>query len=152
VPVKVFERKLQFRGGCVLIDASGSMSISNEMLRAVIEVLPLGTVAYYSGVGSKHGAYGDLVIVSDKGVMYGGKDVPFRYSGNSIDFPALQWLMTQPGPRWFVGDKGWCGADHTYTLASEALLENAKARGMVQHYTNLRDFLASLGIAEIPNR
>lgn len=151
-PVKVFERRAHLKGGCVLIDASGSMDFTEHDLLALIEALPMGTIAYYSGNDMAANPIGNLVIYCDKGQMFDalqaeeGCRLPFWEGGNSVDFPAIQWMLSQPGPRWYVGDKGFCGAPTAFCEASNELLEAAKARGMVKHYRDVPSLMASLGI------
>lgn len=141
---RAFEKRLYQRGGAVLIDASGSMGFTPAMLKQIIDILPMGTIAYYSGTDSAAHPDGDLVIYCDKGRMYGGKDLPYRQGGNSIDLPAIQWLLKQPGPRWYIGDQGWCGAAKEYCVASGDLLTNAKAKNMIRHFREVSELLTAL--------
>jgi len=144
VPVPIFEKRKHERGGTILIDGSGSMSLDDKTLKSVIKILPLGTIAYYSGTDDRDKPDGDLVIFCDKGLMYGEKDLPYRQGGNSIDLPAIQWLLKQPGPRWYIGDAEFVGAASEFCIASRELLGNAKVRKMVTHYEGPDELLNEL--------
>lgn len=88
-------------GGAVLIDTSGSMSLSAEDIDALIAGAPEATlVAIYSG----REAEGELRVVVREGrrVDVGGLK-PFGPS-NVVDLPALEWLALQPGPRVWISD------------------------------------------------
>lgn len=148
VPGRVFEKRHHVKGGCVLIDASGSMSFTDDMLRQVMRAIPLGTVAYYNGNDCIRNPLGNLVIYADKGIMYDGAMLPFRDGGNSVDLPAIQWLLAQPGPRWYIGDLSFCGAGEVFCRAARELIDNAVSRGMVKRYLSVAELLAlGLGIA-----
>jgi hypothetical protein len=95
---KCFSKKKRLPSATMLIDASGSMSWSDEQLRAIIEAVPATTIATYSGDGFQ----GELWIIAKD-----GKWVPDTKSpggGNDVDLPAIEWLATQPGPRIWVTD------------------------------------------------
>jgi len=158
-PPRMFLRRAKhLNGGTVLIDASGSMSIPDGQLQAVAEKIPLGTVAYYSGQNGKavKDSKGDpciqyngtLAIYSEKGRRYkhqGGGKLPFRYGENYIDFPALQWLLKQPAPRYFVTDTGWTG-DDSFRKATDELFKGALKNKQFIHCHDLDMLCAKLGI------
>lgn len=164
VPPRMFMRKLRnLGGGSVLIDASGSMQITNDELRRIAESVPLGTVAYYSGgyhenniagkVTDGHRVvriwgceeWGHLVIWAEKGRRYvhndSDKKLPFRGGNNIIDFHALQWLLRQPSPRYFVTDKEFTGCMAGY--ATE-LLQSSMKLGMVRVIGNIARLQSAL--------
>jgi hypothetical protein len=98
---KVFRQVRRGRGGAVLIDASGSMSLGNEDIAKILNAAPGCTVAVYSG--NSHD--GVLRVLAQ-----GGRQVDPQHIGapaggcNVIDGPALQWLSKQQKPRIWVSD------------------------------------------------
>lgn len=105
---KIFTRKRKLVGGTVLVDASGSMSFSDDDLAELISVAPGARVAVYAGKRTS----GRLVIVADKGRMAKSDAIATAMRnddgemmfGNIVDGPALRWLAKQPGPRTWVSD------------------------------------------------
>lgn len=153
-PLRIFERVSHKRGGCVLIDTSGSMGISDATLWQLVEALPLGTIAYYSGTDSAANPVGNLVIYAENGLAYeGGESLPFRQGGNSIDFPAVQWLLQQPGPRWYIGDWGFCGVRDDYSNACRSLLAKSRQMGLVKVFRSVKATLQHIqGEYDIPDQ
>jgi hypothetical protein len=91
---RVFGRRLPGRSGAVLLDGSGSCSLSLDDLEALVRAIPAGIVAAYD----VSGAY---VLARD------GKRVrtmPRLGGSNSADGPMLEWLASRPGPRVFLSD------------------------------------------------
>lgn len=110
---KIFTKKTKRYGGTVLIDVSGSMSLSSDDIRELAEVLPAGTVAMYSGLNSSEledidyamvdkVTTGYLTILASKGnfVDY----IEMKGQQNLIDVPAIKWLCQQEEPRVLVSD------------------------------------------------
>ena len=86
--------------GSVLIDCSGSMSLSDEDITFIMENSPGVTIATYCS-----SAYtGYLHIVAKKGKRAAPEDLQARYGGNGCDGPALTWLGKQPEPRVWICD------------------------------------------------
>ncbi len=116
---QVFRRRVPKPGGSLLIDQSGSMSLSATEIDELIELLPAAIIAGYSGSMSSDGT-GDLRIFADKGKRCpshllhsypqkherAGQGFP---GGNVIDRDALLWLADQKGPRIWVCDAGVTG-------------------------------------------
>lgn len=97
----IFGRGPSGGGGTVLVDASGSMSLSAEEVEAIVKAAGgAAVVAMYSGradVGElRIVASGDRRVTNDRLEPYG--------SGNVIDLPALEWLSRQPSPRFWISD------------------------------------------------
>lgn len=99
---RIFNRKRRLRGGTVLVDASGSMGLTDRDLERIVEAAPGATVAAYCG-DDRHGK---LVIVAERGRMATGTEIDNRcdLGGNVVDGPALRWLAKQAGPRVWVSD------------------------------------------------
>lgn len=150
VPVKVMKTPVKREmGGTLLIDASGSMTITDDLLRRVIEMAPLATVAYFSGSGRGRGC---LVIYADKGKIYNGPKVredyhggmPYRNYGNDVDYPAIQWLLKQQAPRAFVGDLMACGPAQVFNDAAVEITLTAEKKGMLKRYASVAEYLEYL--------
>lgn len=124
LPVRCFLRRQPTEpGGTVLIDASGSMGDFDE-IRQWAAKAPAATVAYYAGSGSS----GQLFVYARNG--YRAREaVDPRRRGNTIDGPALTWLMAQRGPRVFVTDRAFCGAADSN--AQIVRLANYERQGLV---------------------
>lgn len=106
--------------GTILVDASGSMGDWNEV-RKWCELAPFGTIAYYAGGNTSGWLY-----VYAKGGKKSAKIVKPKGAGNTVDGPAMDWLLTQPKPRRFITDRGFCGApDSTAQVHRLAQLERA---------------------------
>jgi hypothetical protein len=103
---KVFGYKKPEYGGTILIDCSGSTSLSPEMIHALVHALPDAQIALYSGARTT----GILRIVADRGRITDDRllDRPSA-PGNIIDGPALEWLGRQRGPRIWISDGGVTG-------------------------------------------
>lgn len=99
---RVFRAKhpVRRRGGAVLIDCSGSMSLSSEDVEAILVAIPAALVATYCGNGSA----GVLWIIARDGKRAGSDDLQAHLGGNVVDVPALEWLNQQRGPRYWVCD------------------------------------------------
>ena len=98
---KIFARKQRAQGGSLLIDCSGSMSISVEQIQRMLDVAPLVWVALYSGYHDS----GVLRVVAREGRCVRPELVCAPASSyNVIDGPALQYLARQQPPRIWVCD------------------------------------------------
>jgi hypothetical protein len=99
------------RGGTILIDASGSMSIAETQIDAIMDSCPLGTIASYSG---EHGHEGDLYVIAKNGSRAISNLRPPGYM-NLVDVPALEWMIKHDGPYYWVCDGGVSGANSRKT-------------------------------------
>jgi len=125
----IFYRRGHGGGGTVLVDTSGSMSLTAEQVEQIVRSAGgAAVVAIYSGKGD----VGELRIVA-KGDSRATNEYfkPFG-SGNVVDLPALQWLSKQPEPRLWVSDGCVTGVsdegcevilDHCRDLAKRARIE-----------------------------
>ena len=117
---RVFCRFKPQLGGTVLIDGSGSMSLSREDLEQIVTTAPASTVAIYSGCSTT----GTLTIIGTKGRIADTKGLAKARvgNGNIVDGPALEWLGKQAEPRLWVSD-GFVTGKHDRTsvdLGAEA--------------------------------
>ena len=123
--------KTRHLGGTVLIDASGSMCLTDSDLYNIAEKFPAGKVAYYSGrEDGWEGPFktaekleenwsGDLVIYAANGKIRKdhGSKLPRKWDGNLVDYAAIIWLLRQPAPRYMLFDKQYTGNDALITKA-----------------------------------
>lgn len=118
---RVFVQKKRAVGGTVLIDGSGSMSLTTQDLRRIVSTAPAATIAIYSGKGKK----GTLTIIGAKGRVVddaGLEQARSVGSGNVVDGPALEFLAFHDGPRIWISDGMVTGERDTacFDLAVEA--------------------------------
>jgi len=86
---RVFDKFVKSSGGVVLIDCSGSMSLSKDQVREMMEAAPGCTVMGYST-----GYDGDnCFILADKGKMTA--KLPRFRGGNGNDRPALEYAVSR---------------------------------------------------------
>lgn len=99
---RVFVQRKRAVGGTVLIDGSGSMSLTTSDLRRIVSTAPAATIAIYSGRGKK----GTLTIIGSKGrvVSDAGLRSARTATGNVVDGPALKWLAFHDAPRIWISD------------------------------------------------
>lgn len=153
---RLFERRKQ--GGTVLIDASGSMGLSDQALYDIATIIPAGTVAYYSGKHDDWGHsfksgdgletewIGHLVIYAHHGKIRQERKneaLPFRFLANLVDLNALMWLLKQPRPRWIVTDWGFTGTS-TLREACKRMLKRAIQMGQVNQVETLEELRANM--------
>lgn len=113
---RIFDKVSRGMGGVVVIDASGSMSLSENELRRIVEASPGCTVAIYSDMDNCNGAT-NFWIVADKGRMVA--ELPKAGQGNGVDFPAVEWAVKHrqrsKSPVIWVTDGGVCGPNQSYS-------------------------------------
>lgn len=122
--------------GTVLIDASGSMGMSNERLQALCAKFPGKRVAYYSNYLGQTSCrcYGTLCVYADKGKR--AAEIKYRSGGNWVDLWALQWLLQQPGPLTLVSDLAFCGGGGQ-SVQAHNLLNVCCEQGRVEVLTEI---------------
>ena len=89
-------------GGAILIDTSGSMSLTPNDVLMLCAAYPGGVIASYSTYDHQ----GYLRIIAKNGKRVPDNQVCTPGAGNGCDGPALDWLATQPGPRFWISDAG----------------------------------------------
>jgi hypothetical protein len=98
---RIFGYKKKQPGGAVLIDGSGSMHITPEEVRKLVEIAPQAQVAIYSGYDNT----GVLRLLAKDGTMVEDELIRSPAGGNNcVDGPALEWLAKQKQPLVWVGD------------------------------------------------
>lgn len=130
---KIFSKKKAVFGCTILMDLSGSMSLSRQDVYHVIEKAPHAKIMTYSANGES----GTLRIIADKGKRVYDDDMGARDGGmNVIDFPALQYLSQQRAPRIWISDGHVTGI---YDRSTPAMSLQCK------------EFALSHGIKRVPN-
>lgn len=121
-------------GGTFLVDASGSMGSWDNVKKWCVEA-PQATVAYYAG-GHEEGW---LYIYASCG--YKAADIVQPQGGNNIvDGRAIDWLMSQPGPRFMITDREFCGSpDSRLQVMRLANLEKAGEITVLDYKHKRRD-------------
>jgi len=101
---RVFSRKLKKPGGgAVLIDISGSMSLTGSDVLKLVQKFPGGVIATYCSARTGHGW---LTVIARNGKRCEEHEMHPRGGGNGIDGPALDWIAKHPGPRFWISDAG----------------------------------------------
>lgn len=144
---RLFLKTIRRNGGTVVIDASGSMSISPERLLELVRNAPAATIAFYNAPSDSH-KHGNMWIFAHKGkraadlsgvVPWDQGSNPYRWgSGNVIDFQVLQWLLAMPAPRYILTDGEFTGS-FTSIMAGKELLHNAIARKKLTQITSMKE-------------
>lgn len=96
----IFRHKRAPKTGSILLDASGSMSVSADDIARLARTIPAGIVGAY-GARREHGI---LRILARRGQVASSLDAYHFPGANVIDGPALRWLATQPAPRIWISD------------------------------------------------
>lgn len=137
VDQRIFSTRRRAPGGTVLIDASGSMSLSLGQIEEIMLAAPCAKVAMYSGNYNR----GVVTVIADSGHRASSEAIERARQkaggGNIIDGPALDWLTKQQEPRIWVCDGLATGVNDRSdkTLISSAF---AKARqGNIRRLHNL---------------
>ncbi len=113
---RIFDTKKKGMGGVVVLDCSGSMSLSHEEVRLMVEASPGATVLAYSDMDHCAGKPNAWVL-ADKGRMV--EDMPNMGAGNGVDFPAIEWAVKHrqhsSAPVIWVTDGGVCGPNQGFS-------------------------------------
>lgn len=105
---RIFSTKRHRKGGiALLIDMSGSMSLSLRDIDNILKKVPASIIAGYSGSGD----YGELVVVAKDGRRVGSlSNLRLPGCGNIVDIPALHWLAKQKNTgKYWLTDGGVTG-------------------------------------------
>lgn len=112
---RVFDKVKRGIGGVVIIDGSGSMSLSHDQVRRIVEASPGCTVAVYTDRNCRDET--NFWILAEKGRMT--DELPSIGHGNGVDFPAIEWgvkhRQNSRSPVIWVTDGGVCGPNQGYS-------------------------------------
>lgn len=88
---RIFDKYVKASGGVILIDCSGSMSLSKEDVRELMVAAPGCTVLAYSA--HWRGTEPNCYILGEKGKIC--NELPKMGGGNGNDMPAIQYAVKQ---------------------------------------------------------
>jgi hypothetical protein len=130
---RIFDNKKRGLGGVVVIDCSGSMTLTRHDVRKMLDASPGATVLAYSDIGEGRP---NAWILADKGRMVSDLDFPEMGAGNGVDFPALEWGVKHrqhsSAPVIWVTDGGVCGPNQGFsTLLANQCTAYAKEKKVV---------------------
>jgi hypothetical protein len=138
----IFRRRTRKRGGTILVDVSGSMSLEPEALDGLLLATPPGTcVAVYSGSEDR----GTLRIVAEGTHRAAAEHLKTPGRGNIVDLPALEWLARQPQPRVWVTDGGVTGIGDRPSKVLGARCRALRQRARIQRVAKLAQAAELLG-------
>jgi hypothetical protein len=107
--MRIFDRTIKGVGGVLVLDASGSMSLTKMEIREILQAAPGVTVLAYSDNG-REGP--NAWVLARKGRMV--EELPSTGHGNGVDYPAIVWgvenRQKSSSPVIWVSDGGVCGA------------------------------------------
>ena len=107
--MRIFDRTIKGVGGVLVLDCSGSMSLTKKQIREILEAAPGVTVLGYSDNG-REGP--NAWVLARKGRMV--EELPDTGHGNGVDYPAIVWgvenRQKSSSPVIWVSDGGVCGA------------------------------------------
>lgn len=132
---RVFDRTTRGSGGMVIIDASGSMSFTEEQIAKIISHAPGCTVAIYSDRNREDDSP-NLWVVADKGKMVETlSGIPYGH-GNGVDYPAIVWGVEnrkhKNAPLVWVTDGGVCGYNDGYSdILAMQCIQYARKNGYI---------------------
>lgn len=141
LPQRIFWKRTPIEDqGAILFDASGSMHVHEDKLLDCCLRAPRAVIAYYwgsDGHGNRRRGYGELHVFAQDG-MRAAAIGNIEDTDNTVDGPALDWLMQQETPRIFVTDRQFCGARDSALHA--ARLEILESLGEVMVYESYDEF------------
>lgn len=112
---RIFDSTKKGNGGVVIIDGSGSMSLTTEDIVKIVDSAHGATVAVYSADSAN--VNDNLLILAEKGKMV--QTLPQRNGGNGVDGPALKWAINQrqhpKAPVLFITDGAVHGLGQGYS-------------------------------------
>jgi hypothetical protein len=107
--MRIFDRTIKGVGGVLVLDASGSMSLTKKQIREILQAAPGVTVLAYSDNGREGSP--NAWVLARKGRMV--EELPATGHGNGVDYPAIVWgvenRQKSSSPVIWVSDGGVCG-------------------------------------------
>ncbi|NBV22536.1 MAG: hypothetical protein EBS05_11550 [Proteobacteria bacterium] len=125
--------------GAVLIDCSGSMSLTSEDIDTIMEHAPGITVATYCSTPTT----GYLHIVARKGKRADDDHLQATCGCNGCDGPALRWLAAQSGPLTWICDGIVTGINDEPHPDLSAECEDIVRKHHIKQYTSMHSFMAA---------
>jgi hypothetical protein len=132
-------RKEKHFQGTVLIDHSGSMSLSVDQVDEMLRRWPAVTIASYSGDFD-----GVLRIIAEKGKRAAHHHLQRPGGGgNCVDGPALDWLCKQRGPRIWISDGAVSGQGEDFRPWFRLDAARKVLRGKIKRIEDVHSLLGS---------
>ena len=108
---RIFGRKTRALGGVVVVDCSGSMSLTDEEMKAIMQSSAGCTVIAYSAGGPSSEGEPNIWLVARRGRQV--RELPDFPGGNGVDGPALEYglsFRTHNAPVVWISDTSVTGA------------------------------------------
>lgn len=109
---RIFGRKTKALGGVVIVDCSGSMSLTDEEMKDIMKSSSGCTVIAYSSHGSEKDDEPNVWLVARRGRQV--RRLPYFPGGNGVDGPALEYglsFRTHNAPVVWISDTHVTGAN-----------------------------------------
>lgn len=139
---RIFDRRIKGIGGVVLIDQSGSMSLSTEEIWDIIKASPGCTIIGYSnGRASRHNCW----VLAENGKVV--SEVRPGNGGNGVDGPALLFALSKRkkgDPVIWVCDGYVTGNDDSHSPALSRWCANVVAKHGVHMTPNVPEAIEAL--------
>ena len=137
LPQRLFvKRSPQKPAGTILVDASGSMG-HFDLIKNLCERAPFGTIAYYAGSDDATDPYGWLYVYARNG-RRAMEIVEPELRGNTVDGPAIDWLLSQKAPRVLITDREFCGAKDSRVQVERLKVLEGQGAIKVENYRRVR--------------
>ena len=109
---RIFGRKTKALGGVVIVDCSGSMSLTDEEMKDIMKSSSGCTVIAYSSRGDEADGEPNVWLVARRGRQV--RRLPYFPGGNGVDGPALEYglsFRTHNAPVVWISDTHVTGAN-----------------------------------------
>lgn len=135
-----FGQKKRSAGGTMLVDLSGSMSISPEQIQTLVRKAPHVKIAMYCSPGRDSGS---LVILAQRGRQVENIEATRVGGANVVDGPALEWLSKQATPRIWISDGQVTGSHESQSVDLTRWATKLKKLGRIKQYKSIKDYIAN---------
>lgn len=90
---RVFDRTVRGQGGIILIDQSGSMSMSDEQIWDLVNTAPGCVIIGYSHAGGRYADQPNTWVLAERGRVC--EEIRPGNGGNGVDGPALRFALSK---------------------------------------------------------
>ena len=157
---RIFDKVKRANGGIVLVDGSGSMTLSHANIIKILESAPGALVAIYSDMDQGAGQIPNIHIVAKDGkTVRNESELPTVGAGKGVDYPALKWAVAQrknsKTPIIWVTDGGVCTPHGGLNdkLAMSCIKESLRSRVLlVENAEDAVDVLRRLHMSQTVTR
>ena len=138
---RIFKRKTKALGGVVVVDASGSMSLSQEELQRIMRSSAGCTVIMYSSDSPAREPYPNVWVLARNGRQV--RHIPDRPGGNGVDAPALLYSVQFRKHSWtpivWISDGQVTGKRDSRSAALDADIRRISARHNIVRVENCEE-------------